>query len=283
MNSVGPHDGNADRIPVEIIDTTSTNQELTVKMSLEKEEGKYRSSGEQKFKGFGSSIKLLQILGLPTFNSEDIDSQGITKLKMASCWNALYMILVIGISVCSTFIFTLVPLHNQVEFPNNWYQLVLLWVFSTPWYSTLDIIPFCYYCFKAEYMISHATFFRLFIPTALGFVIPYVSLMLIWTQYLGYNPPLPFCSTVKKSTLTLMIPQLHLYPAFSLIHLLSHMFQPAKVQNSSQSTQQPLKCTAAAEVHNNCPSAQQLPKCTTAAKVHSNRGVQHPGNRKCTH
>ena len=136
------------------------------------------------------SIKFLQVLGLPSFHKDGTMTQDITQLNSISYWNGLYVLPVIAFCIAYTCMITLIPCHNQLECPSCWYEIALLMLLNTFLISIWTIID-CYYCFRASFMISFPTFFRLYIPSTILSIIPYCVLMPIWIHVLDYNPPLP--------------------------------------------------------------------------------------------
>ena len=153
------------------------------------------------------STRFLQFLGLPVFNENEIAPTNAIQPEQYSIWNGLYSILSMAIGVVYTFIITMIPYHNQVEDSNFWYDhAMLLTIF--PLMFTIDAILQCYYCFKAKYMVSLSTLFRIFIPSALLGLIPYCAAVFIWTTYFGYNLPIPFTAIVLNLgvvTFTIML------------------------------------------------------------------------------
>ena len=153
------------------------------------------------------STRFLQFLGLPVFNEDKFAPTNAIQPEQYSIWNGLYSILSMAIGVVYTFIITMIPYHNQVEGSNFWYDHALL-VTIFPLMFTIDAILQCYYCFKAKYMVSLSTLFRIFIPSALLGLIPYCAAVFIWTTCFGYNLPIPFTAIILNLgvvTFTIML------------------------------------------------------------------------------
>ena len=153
------------------------------------------------------STRFLQFFGLPVFNENEFSPTNAIQPEQYTIWNGLYAILSMVIGVVYTFIIMMIPYHNQVEGSNFWYDHAML-IAIFPLMFTIDAILQCYYCFKAEHMISLSTLLRIFIPSALLGLIPYCAAVLIWTTYLGYNLPIPFTAIVVNLgvvTFTIML------------------------------------------------------------------------------
>ena len=101
--------------PLNELEDHITEEEIGKPASLEERNRKIRSP-----------IRLLEVLGLPTFKEEDITTPHDTRSNRVSYWNVLYLLPVIVFCVSYTFIVTLIPQSNQMEFPHHWYQLALL-------------------------------------------------------------------------------------------------------------------------------------------------------------
>ena len=141
------------------------------------------------------ATKVFQFLGLPTFDADGKLTDESTLLEKVSYWNGLLAFPTMIFGVVYTFIITLIPYRNQLEYPSFWFELAFL-VALYPLMFTIDAIIQCYYTFKAEYMVSFPSLCRLYIPTALIGVLPYCVSMAIWTAVLGLNPPLPLTPIV---------------------------------------------------------------------------------------
>ena len=106
--------------------------------------------------------------------------------------NGLYSILILVLCILFSSTYLLFPLHNSIIFPEYWYETL----FTAPsgFFLTLtfDAMLVCKFYFKLDCMLSFGTFTKLYLAP----VIPWVTITIlshyIWTDYFGYNHPMPF-------------------------------------------------------------------------------------------
>ena len=110
----------------------------------------------------------------------------------ASYWNALYIPLILGISILTTSIFTLIPRHNSMAYPEYWFEMaiILVLVFSTT--STISYVTEVFIYMDLEYLASVNIVTKHFLRTLIAFGIPYGILCFGWTHFLQFNHPMPF-------------------------------------------------------------------------------------------
>ena len=110
----------------------------------------------------------------------------------ASYWNALYIPLILGISILTTSILTLIPRHNSMAYPEYWFEMaiILVLVFSTT--STISYVTEVFIYMDLEYLASVNIVTKHFLRTLIAFGIPYGILCFGWTNFLQYNHPMPF-------------------------------------------------------------------------------------------
>ena len=187
-----PSPKNVDSIVLvrQISTNSSSRNEFPKKEELFEDEEKKNKILEFEYAKSSRASKVLKTLGLPNLETESVDSHVIIQSNEESYWNGFYAIPTITFGVASTFVFTLIPYHNQMESPSHWYELAMLMPLL-PVLFTFDAILQCYYCFEATHMLSLLSFFRVYIPAALMNVIPYCLSLMIWTLVLGNNPPVP--------------------------------------------------------------------------------------------
>lgn len=133
--------------------------------------------------------KLLELLGISENNKDAIH------VKQPSYWNALYVLLVLGLSVAPSLTITLIPMRNYFESEPHLYELAL-----DQLRNTLVIVPLlvitvildCYFCFNLTSVVCIQSFLRLLVPVTLTNVFLHCLLSQIWNVGLGYNLPVPF-------------------------------------------------------------------------------------------
>ena len=141
-------------------------------------------------------IKIIQTLGLPTFESGNGVIEDILQTKQIGYWNGLYAIPATFCGVIFSFIVTLIPYQNTVEYPLYWYEtpilIPILFVLLA-----LNALLQCYYCFKSSDFISFRCFFQVWIPAAMMSLVLYFMMLIIWTIVWEYNLPLPHTNKIQ--------------------------------------------------------------------------------------
>ena len=134
--------------------------------------------------------KLLELFGISTSEKRHTTQEVICKNHTNYC-DGFYVFAILGLSVISTSIITLVPQHNHIEFPYKWYELV----FICPYLGVLltsIMIQDCYFYFKAKSMVSVTSFLRVFMGGSLAGCTSLCLLLSIWTIGFDFNLPVPF-------------------------------------------------------------------------------------------
>ena len=135
--------------------------------------------------------EVLTLIGICNHENEHTLQTG-TCSKRDSYWNGLYVFVILGFSVTSTFTITLIPLQNQVEFPAYWYETSIGPCWTILLLLTCMVSLDCYVYFNIKSMVSIASFLRLFVPSSLSGLFFFAVVNNIWTLGFGYNLPVPF-------------------------------------------------------------------------------------------
>ena len=119
------------------------------------------------------------------------DNQSSKEQKIEYC-NGLYAFVLLGVCVSVTSTVTMIPEHNVFEYPEFWWErLVLRDVFfslSVALFTTQEN----FLIFNGEGFNSKLYPFTYFIAIYLGYAIPYLCIYILWTMYMVYNFPMPY-------------------------------------------------------------------------------------------
>lgn len=110
-----------------------------------------------------------------------------------SYFHSLYVLVVLLICIVYTSTQTVIPWNDTFEFPEYWWEnmvrkgliyIGLRNITTTMWEVWL--------VFKQKEILTFRWFMRFFVMVSLPFIILYGIIYLYWTEYLGYNHPMPF-------------------------------------------------------------------------------------------
>ena len=107
--------------------------------------------------------------------------------------NGLYAVVIIIICVVYNTTHTLIPYHDVFEFPSFWWENIIQFCFF--FVAQRIVISTCWevwLVFKRKEALSFQWFIRMLGTTSIAFTSIYLVLFLLWTQYVGYNWPMPF-------------------------------------------------------------------------------------------
>ena len=152
-------------------------------------------------------IRIIQYLGLPTFESGNGVIEDILQTKQVGYWNGLHAIPASLCGVMFSFIFTMIPYQNTIEYPSYWYETPILIPILFVLLASNALLQ-CYYCFKSSDFISLRCFFRVWIPAALVSLVLYSVIFIIWIIIWEYNPPLPHTNKIQLQGIFGFIPAL---------------------------------------------------------------------------
>ena len=116
-----------------------------------------------------------------------ITSSSPSYLKgLGSC----FLVLFICILYSSPII--LLPQYDTLIYPEYWYEPMISFSLSLPWQWIVLIIYDNKFILKWDGFTSLKACTRVYLSIVLTFQIVYISLFLLWTSGLGFNPPMPF-------------------------------------------------------------------------------------------
>ena len=115
-----------------------------------------------------------------------------TVLDKVSYWNGLHIFTFLVICIAYNCLLLIIPQHDVIKEPKYWYELMFIYTSAIPMYGVLGTLQECYIYFGIDSMLTASTSVRLFLASAIGFVVPYCLYYLVWMIWLGYNPPIPF-------------------------------------------------------------------------------------------
>ena len=105
-------------------------------------------------------------------------------------------VLIILFATTASALFTGWPQHNVICHPEYWYEFlgpaILGYMTISAGVSLMD----CWTVMKIEALLSMKAYWILFIITSTGFVIPYVTVHVIWVYLIEWNHPMPFHGSV---------------------------------------------------------------------------------------
>ena len=130
--------------------------------------------------------------------------------------NGLYPLVIIIFCVVYNTTHTLIPYHDVFEFPSFWWENIIQFCFF--FVAQRMVISSCWevwLVFKRKETLSFQWFIKMVGTTFIGTTCIYLSLYLLWTQYVGHNWPMPFwvliCAypgdVIKVSTIWFLFPR----------------------------------------------------------------------------
>ena len=118
---------------------------------------------------------------------------------MGKCWNVLYLFAILATTVVWTSTHTLIPYHDLFQHPSFWWELLVMQgIFISLLRTTLSGGQKIFRFFKMKSILTFEWQLRMFLLSSLTYVFPYYAMYLVWTNYLSYNPPIPYADHVCK-------------------------------------------------------------------------------------
>lgn len=100
-------------------------------------------------------------------------------------------------AIAMSALITVLPQHDVIRYPEFWYEPIIPIVLSyTPIVSAITCVE-SYVVMNVDTILSWRAFLKHFAANASGFLVPYLLIYLIWTQYLGFRHPMPFIGGVS--------------------------------------------------------------------------------------
>ena len=134
---------------------------------------------------------LLEMLGISTSKKKQTVVDAINPNNDTSYWNGLYVLVILALSVATTFTSTLIPQHNHIEFPNHWYEWTFMISIVALLMVLIVIIDFYLY-FNINSIVSITSSLRMFGISTFVAILSVWLMCTIWTIGFGYNLPVPF-------------------------------------------------------------------------------------------
>ena len=139
---------------------------------------------------FEKSIKNLEIIDQPGAITE-------TGLDDWSLWSMFYGWLSVLCCVLFCVPFMVIPQHDVLEYPKYWYELMIpvtcgLMVF----WAFLTTLRFHVFFKDIGMQVSVKMWLIIFLSFTVPYNITYCLCKMIWTDFLGYNHPLPFIGII---------------------------------------------------------------------------------------
>ena len=109
-----------------------------------------------------------------------------------SYWYVLTIIIVLGYSIVFLSPQLLIPRHNIIYYPNMWYESIFCSLATLLAYSMRKLLDLSV-CTKEKSLIEIAMIVRLFLWLASIYLILVYMSTFVWTSYLEFHLPIPFC------------------------------------------------------------------------------------------
>ena len=114
------------------------------------------------------------------------------KFSEACIWNFVYLVIIIGGASLFSIPITLIPLHNSIEFPGYWWEIIIIGISSAAINAVLNTVLECQLIFDLECFKSFKVGLRLYAYFVLVDIVTICMCYIIWTASMGYNHPIPY-------------------------------------------------------------------------------------------
>ena len=118
------------------------------------------------------------------------------KFSEACIWNFLYLFIIIVSSTLLSMPITLIPLHNSIEFPEFWWEIIIPFSLGSGVFVAVNLVLECQMIFNFECFKSLKVVLRLYLFNLLALIITVCMCYTIWTASLGYNHPIPYLGVI---------------------------------------------------------------------------------------
>ena len=119
-----------------------------------------------------------------------------SRIKGSLFMKLVFMILIPSFAILYSTIVTLWPQHNIILYPEYWYEPIAPFILGYIFIVTATGIVDCSMVLRTDLILSWKAFFTLFVAHSIGFLLPYLSIYLLWTHLLEYRYPMPFTGHV---------------------------------------------------------------------------------------
>ena len=141
----------------------------------------------------GRNISVINVRAISPDDEPRGQEISVVNIKKASYWNALYVLLILGISILTTSIFTLIPRHNSMAYPEYWFEMAIMLLLVHSSTSTIGMVSGVFIFMDiSKSLASGKVIFNHYLRTLLAYGIPYAILCFGWTKLLQFNHPMPF-------------------------------------------------------------------------------------------
>ena len=133
----------------------------------------------------------------PENNNQKLLDSVLAKFSEVFLWNCIYLFVIVALCVLWSFPATVIPMTNQIEFPEYWWEWILNGTIFT---LSLNMTTFAWVDISLVFNFKFSSVFRNF---ARIFVLDYITqslvltfCYLIWTIWLEYNHPIPMLGMI---------------------------------------------------------------------------------------
>ena len=146
---------------------------------------------EKVIKSEAPNLKTIDTVNRKKYGQQLLDDCQIEPIT-ACCWNLFYGFVVLVLSVLFSTTVIFIPLHNAIEYPEYWWEILLPAAILNPLYLVLGTVLECQLIFRYDFFKSFRFFVWLYLSTCVSGLVLVCTTYLIWTNLLGYNSPMPF-------------------------------------------------------------------------------------------
>ena len=144
-----------------------------------------------------------------------IENDNSSTTETISHWNALYALVVLGVSMFGLSLLILLPRQNMVFYPSYWYETATIYLFLIPLTWTLDQAMSCLIYTNNLSCISFRIFLIYNLVVLIAFVGTYGLCYYIWVDYFQFNPPMPnlFVNLLFTTWIASLVALCYLHPS----------------------------------------------------------------------
>lgn len=109
-----------------------------------------------------------------------------------SYWNGLHLFSILGASIMTTSLITLIPGHNSIVYQEYWFEMVLVLILVLSTTTTISCVMDVFIYLDLESLASVNVVLKHYSRTMLAVVLPYGMCYVFWKHILNFNHPMPF-------------------------------------------------------------------------------------------
>ena len=110
---------------------------------------------------------------------------------ISSMWSLCYIVATVAVPVASTFVYTLIPAHNVIQFPEYWYELPLQGIIGLGPIWCSYIIYLCSSYMNVRCIRTKSNLLRMWLATGITIVAGFTASYMTWIYALHYHYPVP--------------------------------------------------------------------------------------------